>query len=75
MDIGGRYSCSAKGDMGSMGVAGRVDDSMTGRVSAREDGDEMDVEDVVEVIDGMEGVGMRSRRSEQGILWHVGDVV
>ena len=75
MDVGGRYSCSAKGDMGSTGMAGRVDDSMTGRVSAREDGDEMDVEDIVEVIDGMEGVGMRSRRSEQGISWRVGDVV
>ena len=48
---------------------------MTGRVSVREDGDEMDVEDMVEVIDGMEGVGVRSRRSEQGISWRVGDVV
>ena len=75
MDVGGRYSCSVKGDMGSTGVTGRVDDSMTGRVSVREDGDEMDVEDMVEVIDGMEGVGVRSRRSEQGISWRVGDVV
>ena len=75
MDVGGRYSCSAKGDMGSTGVTGRVDDSMTGRVSAREDGNEMDMEDIVEVIDGMEGVGIRSRQSEQGILWRVGDVV
>ena len=60
MDVGGRYSCSAKGDIGSVGVAGRVDDSMTGRVSAREDGDEMEVEDIVEAIDGMEGVEIRS---------------
>ena len=43
-----------------MGVAGRVDDSMTGRVSAREDGDEMEAEDIVEVIDGMEEVEIRS---------------
>ena len=58
-----------------MDVAGQVDDSMTGRVLAREDGDEMEVEDMVEVMDGMEGVGIRSRRSEQGISWRVGDLV
>ena len=60
MDVGGRYSCSVKGDIGSMGVAGQVDDSMMGRMSVREDGDEIEVVDIVEVIDGMEGVGIKS---------------
>ena len=58
--MGGRYSCSVKGDIGSMGVAGQVDDSMTGRVLVREDGDKMEVVDIVEVIDGMEGVEIKS---------------
>ena len=49
-----------KGDIGTMGVAGRVDDSMTGRVLVSEDGDEMEVVDIVEVIDGMEGVEIKS---------------
>ena len=43
-----------------MGVAGQVDDSMTGRVLVREDGDKMEVVDIVEVIDGMEGVEIKS---------------
>ena len=58
-DVGARYSCSVKGDIGSMGVAGQVDDSMMGRVSVREDGDEIEVVDIVEVIDGMEEVGIK----------------
>ena len=58
--MGGRYSYSVKRDIGSMGVMGRVDDSMTGRVLVREDGDEIEVVDIVEVIDGMEGVGIKS---------------
>ena len=43
-----------------MGVAGRVDDLMMGSVSVREDGDKIEVADIVEVMDGMEGVGMKS---------------
>ena len=43
-----------------MGVAGRMDDSMMGSVSVREDGDEIEVVDIVEVMDGMEGVGIKS---------------
>ena len=58
-DVGGRYSCSVKGDIGSMGVAGQVDDSMTERVLVREDGDKIEVVDIVEVIDRMEGVGIK----------------
>ena len=58
--MGGRYSCSVKGDIGSMGVAGWVDNSMTGRVLVREDGDEIEVVDIVEVIDRIEGVGIKS---------------
>ena len=42
-----------------MGVAGQVDDSMTERVLVREDGDKIEVVDIVEVIDGMEGVGIK----------------
>ena len=60
MDIGGRCSCLVKGDIGSMGVAGQMDDSMMGSVSVREDGDEIEVVDIVEVMDGMEGVGIKS---------------
>ena len=59
-DVGGRYSCSVKGDIGSMGVAGWVDNSMTGRVLVREDRNEIEVVDIVEVIDRMEGVGIKS---------------
>ena len=44
-----------------MGVAGQVDDSMMGSVLVREDGDEIEVVDIVEVMDGMEGVGIKSR--------------
>ena len=60
MDTGGRCSCSVKGDIGLMGVAGRVDDSMMGSVLVREDGNEIEVVDIVEVMDGMEGVGTKS---------------
>ena len=59
-DVGGRYFCLVKGDIGSMGVAGQVDNSMMGRVSVREDGDEIEVVDIVQVIDGMEEVGIKS---------------
>ena len=59
-DIGGRCSCSVKGDIELMGVAGRMDDSMMGSVLVREDGDEIEVVDIVEVMDGMEGVGIKS---------------
>ena len=58
MDTGGRCSCSVKGDIGLMGMAGRVDDSMMGSVLVREDGDKIEVVDIVEVMDGMEEVGI-----------------
>ena len=60
MDTGGRCSCSVKGDIGSIGVAGQVEDLMMGSVLVREDGDEIEVVDIVEVMDGMEGVEMKS---------------
>ena len=60
MDTGGRCSCSAKGDIGLMGVAGWVEDSMMGSVVVREDGDEIEVADMVEVMDGIEEVGTKS---------------
>ena len=59
-DTGGRCSCLVKGDIGSMGVAGRVEDSIMRSVLVREDGDEIEVVDIVVVMDRMEGVGMKS---------------
>ena len=60
MDTGGRCSCSVKGDIGLMGMTGWMDDSMMGSVLVRENGDEIEVVDIVEVMDGMEGVGIKS---------------
>ena len=60
MDTGGRCSCSVKGDIGLMGVAGWVEDSIMGSVLVRENGDKIEVMDIVAVMDGMEGVGMKS---------------
>ena len=59
-DTGGRFSCSTKGDIGSMGEAGWVEDLMMGRVLVREDGDKIEVVDIVEVMDGIEGAGTKS---------------
>ena len=59
-DTGGRFSCLMKGDIGSMGEAGRVEDLMIERVLVREDGDKIEVVDIVEVMDGIEGVGTKS---------------
>ena len=58
-DTGERCSCSAKEDIGLMGVAGRVEDSMMGSVVVREDGDEIEVADMVEVIDWIEEAGTK----------------
>ena len=58
--MGGRYSCSVKGDIGLIGVGGQVDNSMRGRILVREDGNEIEVVDIVEVIEGMEEVGIKS---------------
>ena len=43
-----------------MGMAGRVEDSIMRSVLVREDGDEIEVVDIVVVMDRMEGVGMKS---------------
>ena len=43
-----------------MGEASWVKDLMMERVLVREDGDEMEVVDIVEVMDRIEGVGMKS---------------
>ena len=58
-DMGGRFSCLMKGDIGLMGEAGRIEDSMMDSVLVREDGDEIKVVDIVEVMNGMEGVGIK----------------
>ena len=42
-----------------MGMAGWVDDLMMESVLVREDGDKIEVVDIVEVMDGMEGVGIK----------------
>ena len=55
-DTGGRFSCLMKGDIGLTGEAGWVKDLMMGRVLVREDGDEIEVVDIVKVMDGIEGV-------------------
>ena len=59
-DIGGRFSCLTKGDIGSMDEAGWIEDSMMERVLVRENGDEIEVVDIVEVMDGTEGVRTKS---------------
>ena len=46
--------------MGLMGEVGWVEDLMIGRVLVREDGDEIEVVDIVEVMDRIEGVGTKS---------------
>ena len=61
MDTGGRISCSTRGDVGHIDEMGRVEGSMMGRVSVIEDGEEIDVVDIVEVIKGIEEVRMKSR--------------
>ena len=46
--------------MGYIGEVGQVEGSMMGRVLVTEDGEEMDVFDTEEVIEGMEEVGRKS---------------
>ena len=60
MNMGGRTSCMTREDMGSISEVDRVEGSMMGRISVRENRDEMEVVDIVEVINGIEGVGMKS---------------
>ena len=60
MDIGGKLACSVKGDIGLMGEAGWVEDSMMGSTLVREDRDEIEAVDMVKVMDGMEKVGIKS---------------
>ena len=60
MDTGGRISCSTRGDMRYIGKTGQVDGSTMERVLVIEDGEEIDVVDMVEVIEGIEEVGMKS---------------
>ena len=49
-----------RGDMGSIGEVDQVEGLMMGRISVRENRDEMEVVDIVEVINRIEGVGMKS---------------
>ena len=43
-----------------MGETGQVKDSMMGRVLVMEEGEEIEVVDIVVVIEGMEDVGTKS---------------
>ena len=49
-----------KGDVGYIGETGWMEDLMMGRVLVKEDGEEIDVVNIVEVIEGIEEVGMKS---------------
>ena len=60
MNTGGRVSCSMKGDVGCMGETGQVEGLMMGRVLVIEEGEEIDVINIAVVIEGIEGVGMKS---------------
>ena len=60
MDMGGRISCSTREDVEYIGEMSWVEGSMMGRVLVIEDGKEIDVVDIVEVIKGIEEVGMKS---------------
>ena len=60
MDTGGRISCSMRGDVGWMGEMGWVKGLMMGRVLVIEEGEEIDVINIAVVIEGIEGVGMKS---------------
>ena len=57
-----------KGVPGSMGETGLVEVSMTGRVSAMDEGEEIEVEDMAMVMEGIEEVGMKLGESEQSIV-------
>ena len=45
--------------MGYIGETGRMEGLMMGRVLVKEDGEEIDVVNIVEVIEGIEEVGMK----------------
>ena len=60
MDIGGRVSCSTRGDVGYVGKTGQVEGLMIGRVLVIEDGEEIEMVDIVEVIKGIEDVKTKS---------------
>ena len=50
MDTGGRISCSTRGDVEYIGETGWMKGLTMGRVSVKEDGEEMNVVNIVEVI-------------------------
>ena len=60
MDMGGRISCSTREDVEYIGEMSWVEGSMMGRVLVIEDGKEIDVVDIVEVIKGIEDVRTKS---------------
>ena len=56
-DIGERVSYSVKGLSGCIGEMGQVDDLMIGRVSVMDEGEEMEVDNIAIIIEGIEEVG------------------
>ena len=60
MDMGGRVSCSTREDVGYIGETGRVEGLTMGRVSVIEDGEEIEVVNIVEMIEGIDEVRMKS---------------
>ena len=60
MDTGGRVSCSTREDMGFIGEMGWMEGLIMGRVSVIEEGEEIDMVDIVGVIKGIEDMGMKS---------------
>ena len=59
-DTGERISCSTRGDVKYISETGWVEGSIMGRVLVIEEGEEIDVVDIVEVIKGIEDVRMKS---------------
>ena len=60
MDIEERVSRSTRGDVGCMKETGQMEGSMMGRVLVMEEGDEIEVDNIAVVIEGIEGMGIKS---------------
>ena len=59
-DTGGRVICSMRGDVGCMGETGQVEGSMMGRILVMNEGEEIEVDDIAMIIEGIEDVEMKS---------------
>ena len=59
-DTRGRVICSMRGDVGCMGETGQVEGSMMGRILVMNEGEEIEVDDIAMIIEGIEDVEMKS---------------